>query len=179
MNLDAQAIRHKAHHAGDSTQGICSSCCLRWASGTKKMLRPMSPPITSMIWAWATVLGAGDFDLVARIDAKAPRVLSVTVKAQAESGQNCQSDQRHADPKQAIGGLLGERSAADGNALLPAQEWGFLLRFQIAEPSVVERLALGSLAFDASRGSGYSSSWTAVELDFRATIWSQLSTENR
>jgi hypothetical protein len=28
---------------------------------------------------------------------------------------------------------------------LPTQKWGFLLRFQIDEPCVVERLAIGSL----------------------------------
>ncbi len=38
----------------DSTQGICSSCAFCCVSGTKKMLRPMSAPITSMICALVT-----------------------------------------------------------------------------------------------------------------------------
>ena len=38
----------------DSTHGICSSCAFCWASGMKKMLRPMSAPITSMICALVT-----------------------------------------------------------------------------------------------------------------------------
>src|SRR6266446_1928646 len=47
--------RAKMHqHFADSTHGICSSCSLRWASGTKKILRPISSPITSMMCACAT-----------------------------------------------------------------------------------------------------------------------------
>ena len=33
----------------DATHGICCNCFWRWSSGIKKMLRPMSAPITSMI----------------------------------------------------------------------------------------------------------------------------------
>jgi hypothetical protein len=40
---------------------------------------------------------------------------------------------------------LGKGSAPDRDSLLPAQKWGFLLRFQIDEPCVVEGLTLGSL----------------------------------
>jgi len=87
------------------------------------MLRPMSPPITSMIWrgrrARRRRLRSG----------RSNRRESATSafrngKGSSRKRPECQSDQRHADPKQAIGGLLGERSAAHGNALLPAQEWG-------------------------------------------------------
>ena len=38
----------------DSTQGICSSWIFLCAKGIKKMLRPMSPPMTSMIWERVT-----------------------------------------------------------------------------------------------------------------------------
>ncbi len=38
----------------DSTQGICSSWRLRSSRGTKKMLRPMSPPRTSITWVLET-----------------------------------------------------------------------------------------------------------------------------
>ena len=40
----------------DSTEGICSSCALRCARGIKKMLRPMSPPKTSITCARVTLL---------------------------------------------------------------------------------------------------------------------------
>jgi len=54
MNLDAQAIRHKAHHAGRFHPGNLLQLLLALGQRDEKMLRPMSPPITSMIWAWAT-----------------------------------------------------------------------------------------------------------------------------
>ena len=98
-----------------------------------------------MICACADVLGAGDFDLIAGIDAKTPGVLPVTVEARAGSSQNRKNDERQDNPHQPVGSLWGKGSAPDRDALLPAQKWGFLLRFQIDEPCVVERLTLGSL----------------------------------
>jgi hypothetical protein len=91
------------------------------------------------------VLGAGDFNLIARIDAKTPRVLPVVVEACRGSSHNCKSDEGQGDPLQPVRGSLGKRSAPDRDALLSAQKWGFLLRFQIDEPCVVEGLTLGSL----------------------------------
>jgi hypothetical protein len=44
-----------------------------------------------------------------------------------------------------MGSLFGESSAPYRDSLLPAQEWGFLLRFQVDEPCVVEDLPLGRL----------------------------------
>jgi hypothetical protein len=44
-----------------------------------------------------------------------------------------------------VGSLWGKGSTPDRDALLSTQKWGFLLRFQIDEPRVVERLTLGSL----------------------------------
>ena len=46
---------------------------------------------------------------------------------------------------QPVSSLFLDLSAADRNTLLPAQKWGFLLRFQVDEPRVVEGLPLGSL----------------------------------
>ncbi len=71
-------------------------------------------------------------------------MLAVAVEAQAGNSQNRKNDERQRDPHQPISSPLGG-SAADRDALLPAQKRGFLLRFQIDKPRVVERLALGSL----------------------------------
>ena len=105
-----------------------------------------------MICACATCSAPADFNLIAGIDAKTPRVLPVAVEAQAGSAQNRQNDERQDNPHQPIGSLLGKRSAPDRDALLSAQKWGFLLRFQIDEPCVVEGLALGSLRAEKLAG---------------------------
>jgi hypothetical protein len=44
-----------------------------------------------------------------------------------------------------MGSLLGKRSAADGDALLPAEKWGFLLCVEVDKPCIVEGLMFGSL----------------------------------
>ena len=92
------------------------------------------------------VLCAGDFDLIAGLDAKTPRVLAIIVEARGGSSQNRKSDERQDNPLQPGGSSFGKRSAPDRDAFLPTQKWGFLLRFQIDEPCVVEGLMLGSLA---------------------------------
>ena len=40
----------------DCTHGICSNCFFCASNGTKKMLRSISPAITSIIWARLTLL---------------------------------------------------------------------------------------------------------------------------
>ena len=90
------------------------------------------------------MLGATDFNLIAGIDAKTPRMFPVTVKPQAGGSQNCQGNERRGDPEQPAGCFLGKGRTPDRDALLPAQKWGFLLRFQVDEPCVVEGLTLGS-----------------------------------
>ena len=130
----------------DSTQGICSSCCLRWAERNEENVAADVAAHHFHDLRVRHVLGAGDLDLIARVDAETPGVLAITVEARRRSAQNCKNDERQRDPLQAIGGLFGERSAADRDSFLPAQKWGFLLRFQIDDACVVERLALdGSL----------------------------------
>src|SRR5438270_12269098 len=48
-------------------------------------------------------------------------------------------------PKQAGSSVLGKRAAAGGNALLSAQEWGFLLIVQIEQASVIQFIARRSV----------------------------------
>ena len=165
----------------DSTHGICSSCCLRWASGTKKMLRPISPPITSMICACATCCGAGDFNLIAGINAKTPGVLAVAVEAGAGSSQNRKNDERQARPTSADSQVFfGRDPRRTETRFCPRRNGDSCSASRSTSRASSKGSRSGaSVRRETSPGSGYNSSCIAVELDFRATLSSQLSTENR
>src|SRR5258707_11899497 len=144
MNLDAQAIRHESHDARRFHPRNLFQLQFALGKGNEKN-------VAADIFAHhfhdvrvRDVLSAANFDLIAGIDAKTPRALSVTVEAQAGGSENRKSKERHGDSLQPIGSLLRNGSAPDRDSLLSAQKWGFLLRFQIDEPRVVEGLTLES-----------------------------------
>src|SRR5258707_12338486 len=144
MNLDAQAIRHESHDARRFHPRNLFQLQFALGKGNEKN-------VAADIFAHhfhdvrvRDVLSAANFDLIAGIDAKTPRALSVTVEAQAGGSENRKSKERHGDSLQPIGSLLRNGSAPGRDSLLSAQKWGFLLCFQIDEPCVVEGLALES-----------------------------------
>ncbi len=108
MNLDAQAIRHEAHHARRFHPRNLLQ--LLFALG-KRNEKNVAANISAHDFHDLRVrdaLGARDFDLIARNDAKTPRVLPVTVEARAGSSQNCKKDERQGDPLQPVSSLSGE-----------------------------------------------------------------------
>src|ERR1700730_17713373 len=77
------------------------------------------------------VLDTGEFNLIAGINPETPRVLAVAVEAQTRCAEKRKKYECQGSPQQARGRLFRKRSAADGDALLPAQKWGFLFGFEI------------------------------------------------
>src|ERR1035441_8742334 len=145
MNLDAQAIRYESHHARRFHPRNLLQLLFALGQRNEKNVAANISAHHFQHLRVRHVLRAADLNLIAGIDSKTPRMLPVTVEAESGSSQNRKDDERQCHPLQRVGSLFGKGSAPDRYSFLSAQEWGFLLRFQIDEPCVVEGLSLGSL----------------------------------
>src|SRR5208337_3826284 len=147
VNLDAQPIGDKTHHTRRFHPRDLFQLLFALSQRNEENVAANISAHHFHDLRVRDVVSAGDLDLIARIDAKAPGVFPVAIDGRARSAQNPQNDERQDHPHQPVGSLWGKGSAPDRDALLTSQEWGFLLLFfQIDEPCVVERLTLASLA---------------------------------
>ena len=91
------------------------------------------------------VLHAGDFNVVARLDAETPRAFAVVINSDR---RRVRRHREHtggdAGPEQAIGSFLRKRAATGGDALLPAKKRRFLVYIQVNQARVVQFLARAS-----------------------------------
>ncbi len=83
------------------------------------------------------MLRAGNFNLIAGINAETPGVLAVSVKRRGSGGANRQHECCERDPFQTIRCLFGEGSAPGRDPFLSTQKGGFLFGFQIEQTRVV------------------------------------------
>ncbi len=145
MNFDAYAIGHEAHHARRFHPRNLFQLLFALAQGNEKNVAADISAHDFHDLRVRHVLRSRHFNLIAGVDAKTPGMLSIIVERRPGGRGYGQHRQRHRQPAQTNGRLFGKGTTPDRDALLTAQEWGFLLRLQIDETSVVERLALGSL----------------------------------
>ena len=144
LNFDAQPIWHETHYAGRLHPGNLLELLFALGQWNEKDVAADVSAHHLHDLSVRHVLGAGNFNLIAGIDAKTPVMLSVAVEDRARRSQHCKNNECQGDPLQPIGSFLGERSAPDRDSLLSAQEWRFLLRFEIDQTCVVERFPLES-----------------------------------
>jgi len=146
MNLDAQAIRHKAHHAGDSTQGICSSCWLALGQRDEKDVAPI-PTHHFHDWAWGDVLGAATSIWSLDRRESATSAFRNGKRLKPESGQNCpKRPSATPDPKEAMRSSWGSDPGARKRAFGPRRN-GIPAPLPDRRAERRRKLALGSLAF--------------------------------
>ena len=89
----------------------------------------------------ADILSAINFDVIARFHSKAPGAFAVVVEgSDRNSGEKNNPDSK-GRPGQTGSSFLGQRPAADGDALLSTQERRFLFRIQVEQPRIVEFFA--------------------------------------
>ncbi len=135
----------------DSTHGICSSCAFCCARGIKKMLRPMSAPITSMICALVTFCIPSDFNVVARFHAEAPRALAIVIQPRRRQRRHTARRRRRGSPQQTVRSFFRKRTSAGGDALLPAQERRFLVYIQVDQARIVHLQIMPSQIMETAR----------------------------
>jgi len=108
---------------------------------------------------------AGDLDLLAGIDAEAPRGGAIAVEHCARdhyAGGDPAHDQEFLQP---ISRLLGQRRAPDGDALLSAQERRLRIVFDVhIVEARVERIVVCILGIFGAEGCGSSASLRCVTL---------------
>lgn len=131
VNLDAQAIRDEAHDTGRFDPGNLLELVLALGERNEEDVAANIAAHDIHDLGVRDVLDARDFDQVAGIDAKAPGMLAITIESGRGEADKEQNGDREGDPLQADGGFLGKRSAANGDALLGAQEGRFLFRFEV------------------------------------------------
>ena len=144
VDLDAEAVGDKAHHAGGFDPGNLFELLLTEREGDKENVAADVAAHHVHDLGVGNVRGALNFDLIAGIDAEAPGMLSVVVESEGGGAENYENEERQGDPLQAIGSFFREGSSADGDTLLPAQEGRFLLSFEVDEPRVIESVPVGS-----------------------------------
>ena len=77
---------------------------------------------------------------------------AVTIDGETDGEQQAAGKRGERDILQAVGGLLGQRSATDGDALLSAQELGLVIAIQFVEVEGAQVVILNGRA-DAGRSS--------------------------
>ena len=80
VNFDFQAIGNKPHHAGRGDPGNLLQLLFAWSRGKEDVAADVSAHDFHDLRA-GHILQTGDFDVVARVDAKTPRVFAVMIKA--------------------------------------------------------------------------------------------------
>jgi len=120
------------------------------------------------------VLRAGNFNLVAGVDAETPGMFSVTVERSGQGKPNPANEDCESNPLQTMSSLLRNGAAASGDTLLSAKKRGFLFGFEVEEARIVERLAVRSL-----RGKRVQLFLDDSGSRFPGHSFDQLSTENR
>jgi hypothetical protein len=91
------------------------------------------------------MLCAGNFDLIAGIDSKAPGMLAVPIKGGGRDASYRERDRSQGNPFQSNSSFFREGATADGHPLLRTQKGRFLIGFQIEKASVFEALTLNGL----------------------------------
>ena len=83
------------------------------------------------------VVRAGNLDVVAGLNAKAPGTLAVAVERRSGHPSRAQKDKRQDSPLQPIDRFFGEGTAPNRDAFLPAQKRRLLIRIQVEQACVI------------------------------------------
>ncbi len=120
VDFHLNAVRHEAHYASGFDPGNLLELRLAFGERNKK---DVAADVTTHDFhdlRFADALKPGDFDVVARLDAEAPRVFSVMVCGGGRDGAEQEHGSNDDSPSDASGSFFRERTAADGDALLSA-----------------------------------------------------------
>ena len=137
VDLDLQAVGNKSHHAGRFHPRNLLQLRLLLRQRNEKDVAPDIGAHHFHDLRLGHVLHAGDFNVVARFHAEAPRVLAIVIQpGRAESGHAHRAS-RHGGPQQTVCSFLRKRTSAGGDPLLPAQKRRFLVHIQVDQTRVV------------------------------------------
>ena len=141
VDFNLQAVGHEAHHAGRFDPGNLLELRFLLRQRNKENVAANIGAHHFHDLRFGHVLHARDFNVVARLHAKAPGVLAVLIQG---GGNNCGDAQNgcgNRSPEEAAGSFFRKRTAAGRDTLLPAQKWRFLVRIQVDQARIVEILA--------------------------------------
>ena len=131
VDFHTQAIGHKTHHAGRFNPGNLFELKFALREWDKENVAADVAAHHFHHLRLGDMLCAGNFNLVAGVDAKTPGVFSVAIERDRNRAGNCHDENSKRNPLQSIGSLFGKRTSACRDSFLSAEEWRFLLRFEI------------------------------------------------
>ena len=185
MQLNFQMVGQQAHHGGRFYPGNFFQLFFSLGERDKEDIAADIATYDFHHLAVRDVLGAGDFDVLPRVNAEAPRARAVEIcgcQGRTERGSEQQSDGNLLQP---VGGFFRKSSAAYRDALLGTQERRFFIVIEIDDAAVEftinvfffprrhcrapgAALALGNIELVVSRHShfNYSFFWSKCRKEF-------------